>query len=82
MLRFRTVSVASLKPLYKRPSDLRHSMEDEFAQMACGADLGLGGYSTTATPMYTILDTRRAVSSKGMARREYCGRYLGEMESD
>ena len=48
--RSRTVSTASLKPFYTRPSDLRHPMEDEFAQLAWGADLGLGGLSTTAAP--------------------------------
>ena len=38
--RSRTVSAASLKPFYMRLSYLRHSMEDEFAQMAWRADLG------------------------------------------
>ena len=39
--RSRMVSVASLKPLYRRSSDLRHPIGDEFAQIASGADLGL-----------------------------------------
>ena len=33
----RTVSAASLKPFYTRPSDLRQPREDEFAQIAWGA---------------------------------------------
>lgn len=32
--RSRTVSATSLKPLYVRPADLRHPIEDEFAQVA------------------------------------------------
>ena len=43
--RSRILCAASLKPFYTRPSDLPHPMENEFAQMAWGADLGLGGYS-------------------------------------
>ena len=39
--RSRTVSVASLKPFYRRPSNLRHPIGDEFAQIAWDADLGL-----------------------------------------
>ena len=39
--RIRTVSVASLKPFYRRPSNLRHPIGDEFAQIAWDADLGL-----------------------------------------
>ena len=50
--RARTAYTASLKPFYTRPSDLRHPMEDEFAQLAWGADLGLGGLSTTCL-LYT-----------------------------
>ena len=80
--RSRTVSTASLKPFYTRPSDLRHPMEDEFAQLAWGADLGLGGLSTTAAPMYTLLDRRRVVSATGVARWEYRGRYLDGVASD
>ena len=32
--RTRTVSMAPLKPFYRRPSDLRHPIEDAFAQIA------------------------------------------------
>ena len=80
--RSRTVSTTSLKPFYVRPADLRHPMEDEFAQMAWGADLGLGADSTTAAPMYTLLDRRRVISSSGVARWEYRGRYLDGVASD
>lgn len=38
--RWRTVPTESLKPFYTRSSDLYHSMEDEFAQLA-----SRGGYS-------------------------------------
>ena len=81
-VRSRTVSTASLKPFYTRPSDLRHPMEDEFAQLAWGADLGLGEPSTTAAPMYTLLDRRRVVSATGVVRWEYRGRYLDGVASD
>ena len=49
--RSRTVSAALLRPFYTRRSDLRHPMEDKFAQRAWGADLELGGCSTTAVSM-------------------------------
>ena len=80
--RSRTVSDASLKPFYTRPSDLRHAMEDQFAQVAWGADLGLGGHSTTAAPMYTLLDRRRVVGANGVARSDYRGRYLDGVASE
>lgn len=80
--RSRTVSTASLKPFYTRPSDLRHPMEYGFAQMTWGAGLGLGGYSATVSLTYTLLDRRRVVSASGVARREYRGRYLDEVTSD
>ena len=80
--RTRTVSMASLKPLYTTPSDLQQPMEDELAQMAWGADLGLGGHSTTAAPMYTLLARRRVASATGVARWECRGRYLDGVASD
>ena len=80
--RSRTVSTASLKPFYTRPSNLRHPMEDEFAQMAWRANLGLGEHSTIAAPMYTLLDRRRVVSASGVARWEYRGRYLEGVASE
>ena len=57
-------------------------MEDEFAQMAWGADSGLEQQSATAAPMYTLLDRRRVVSATGVARWEYRGRYLDGVASD
>ena len=78
----RTASTASLKPFYPRPSDFRHPMEDEFAQVAWGADLRLGGHSTTAAPTYTLLDRRWVVRSAGAARWEYRSRYLDGVASD
>ena len=78
--RSRTFSTASLKPFYPRSSDLRHPMEDECAHVAWGAGLELEAhFSTTAAPMYTLLDRRRVVSSVGSARWEYRGRYLDEV---
>lgn len=50
--RYRTAYTASLKPFYTGPSDLRHPMEDEFAQVAWGADLKLGGLSTLHSTRY------------------------------
>ena len=57
-------------------------MEDEVGQMAWGADLRLGGHSTTAAPMYTLLDRKRVVSATGVARWEHRGRYLDEVALD
>ena len=48
--------MASLKPIYRRSSDLRHPIEDEFAQIAWGADFGPRGDSGAAAPMYTLVD--------------------------
>ena len=75
-------STSSLKPLYTRISDLRHSMEDDFEQMASRAELELGEHSTIAAPIYTLLDRRRVVSASGVARWEYRGRYLDEVASE
>ena len=41
--RSRTDHSPSLKPFYTRPSDIRHPMEETFAQMAWGANLGSEG---------------------------------------
>ena len=71
--RTRTVFMASPKPLYRRPSDMRHSIEDKFAQIALGADFGLRGDSAGAAPMYTLMDRRTIVSTSGVARWEYRG---------
>ena len=74
--RSRTVSAASLKPFYTRPSDVRHPMGDGFAHMTWGADVGLEGYPTPAALMYTLQDRKRVVSATGVASWEYRGRYL------
>ena len=50
--------------------------------MAWGVDLGLGGPSTVAAPMYSLLDRRRVVSATGVARWEYRNRYLGGVASN
>ena len=80
--RSRTVSVASLKPFYRRSSDLRHPIGDEFAQIAWGADLGLKEDSVAAAPMYTEIDRKNMVSKTGIARWECRGRYLDGVSSD
>ena len=51
-----TVSMASLKLFYRRSSDLRHPIEGEFAQTACGAGFGRRRDSVAAAPMYTLMD--------------------------
>ena len=51
-----------------KPSDLQPPMGGAFVQMAWGSDLGLGGYSTTAAPMYPLLDRKRMVSATGVGR--------------
>ena len=73
--------MASLQPLYRRSSDLRHPIEDEFAQIAWGAGFGLRGDSVAAAPMYTLID-RTMVSAPGVARWEYRGKYLDGVSSD
>ena len=69
--RSRTFSIASLKRSCTQPSDLRPPMKGDFAQMAWEADLDLGGYSTTASRTYTLLDRRRVVSASGLAKLEH-----------
>ena len=77
-----TVFMASLKPFCRRSSDLRHPIEDDFAQIARGADVGLRGNSVAAAPMYTLMDRRTIVSAPGAARWEYGGKYLDEVLPD
>ena len=48
----------SLKPFYKRSSNLRHTVGDKLARLAWGADLGLKGGSDAAAPMYTLIEER------------------------
>ena len=79
--RSRTVLVASLRPFYRRSSDLRHPKGDEFAQIAWGADSGLKGDSVAAAPMCTLID-RKVESDVGTVRWEYWGRYLDGVSSD
>ena len=76
------MSVASLKPSYRRSSDLRHPIGDDFAQIAWGADLGLKGDYVAAAPMYTPIDRKEAVSEARTARWEYRGIYLDGDFSD
>ena len=80
--RSRTVSVVSLKPFYRRSSDMRHPIGDEFAQIAWGADLGLKGDSVAAAPMYTLIDRKKMEIDVGTVRWEYRGRYLDGISSD
>ena len=80
--RSRTVSGASLIPFYRRSSDLRHPIGDEFAQIAWGADLRLKGGSVPAAPMYTLTDRKKVESEVGTVRWEYRGRYLDGVSSD
>ena len=57
--RVRRVAAASVKPFYERPRDLRHPLENEFAQKAWRADLGHPSEPTAKTPLYTLLDWRK-----------------------
>ena len=75
--RSRTVSAASLKPFYTRPSDLGHPMENEFAQMAWGADLGSEG-----TRLQQHQCTRSWTGGGGSRDGECRGRYLDGVASD
>ena len=57
-----TISVSSLKPIYRRSSDLRPPIGDEFAQIAWGADLGLEGHSVAVAPIYALRDRKNVES--------------------
>ena len=80
--RTRTVSMVSHKPFSRRSSDLRHPIEDDFAQIVWIADFGLRGDSIAAAPMYTLMDRRTMDSVSGVARWEYRGKYLDGASSD
>lgn len=72
----------SLKPFYRRSSDLRHPIGDGIAQIAWGADLGLKGDSIAAGPMYTLIYRREVVGKTGTGRWEYRGRCPDGVASD
>ena len=74
--------MASLKPFHRRSSDLRHPIEDEFAQIARGADFGRRGDSVAAAPMYMLMDKRTTVGASGVAHWEYRGKYRDGVSSD
>lgn len=75
--------MASLKPFYRRSSDLIRPIEDEFKQISWGAGFGRRGDSVTAAPMYTLLmDRRQLVSASRIAWWEYKGKYLDGASSD
>ena len=73
--RTRRVSAASVKPFYIRPRDLRHPLEDEFAQQAWRADLGRPEEASAEVPLYTLTSRQKAMSPSGTTRWEYQGRY-------
>ena len=64
-----------MKPFYVRPRELRHRLEDEFAQQAWRADLGQPAEVATEAPLYTLLDRRKVTSATGTEKWEYNGRY-------
>ncbi|MEP2774638.1 MAG: hypothetical protein ABJQ93_01720, partial [Luteolibacter sp.] len=61
-------STLTFKSFYTRKFNHRHPIKDEVAQMASEPDLGIGGHSTTAASMYTLLGKRRVVNATKMAR--------------
>ena len=73
--RVRRVSAASVKTFHVRPGELRHRLEDEFAQQAWRADFGLVAEPTSGAPLFTIVDRRKVTSATGTERWEYRGRY-------
>ena len=50
-------------------------MEDEFAQMAWNADLGLDMQTLGTVPLYTLVDRRECSTPTGTRRWEYKGKY-------
>ena len=76
--RKRTVSTSTLEPFTVRPLDLRHSIEDEFAQYAWEADYNdpPSHLDRPATPLLRTLGERRErTAPTGSLRWEYRGRF-------
>lgn len=69
--RRRMVRTSSLGLFHQHPPDLRHPMEDEFAQQVWSADLGLAASPTVAASLYTLLDLHKVTNSAGVSRWEY-----------
>ena len=76
--RKRTVATSALKPFTVRPPDLRHSIEDEFAQYAWEADYS-NPPSQTDRPsiplLRTLVERRETTAPTGARRWEYKGRF-------
>ena len=71
----RPVSPKGIKPFHARPPDLRHPLDDEFAQFAWSADVGLTTPSVVAQPVYIFYDRRNVTSATEVPGWEYCRKY-------
>ena len=80
-IRKRTVSASSVKAFHFRNPELRHNFEDEFTQVAWGADLGLAEPAAVEAPIYTLFDRRTVQEGQAPWVWEYRGRYLDGQES-
>ena len=76
--RKRTVATSALKPFTVRPPDLRHTIEDEFAQYAWEADYSNPPSDTARPPiplLRTLVERRETTAPTGARRWEYKGRF-------
>ena len=76
--RKRTVATSALKPFTVRPPDLRHTIEDEFAQYAWEADYSNPPSHTARPPiplLRTLVERRETTAPTGTRRWEYKGRF-------
>ena len=82
-VRQRTVSATEMIPFHSRPKEIRHELEDEFAQFGLPPDLGLVQDSVVDFPLYTLI-SRRGVRREGGSSAwtwEYRERYQDGTES-
>ena len=76
--RKRTFATSALKPFTVRPPDLRHSIEDKFAQYAWEADYNdpPSHLDRPATPLLrTLVERRETTTPTETFRWEYRGRF-------
>ena len=78
--RKRTVATSAIKPFTVRPPDLRHTIEDEFAQYDWEADYSNPPSHTARPPiplLRTLVERRETTAPTGTRRWKYKGRFQG-----
>ena len=81
-IRGRVVAAANVKVFHERPEHLRHDVEDEFAHLGWGADVGLGSTSTMAVPLCTLTDRKALRDSERGWDGHHKDRYQSGAGSD